>query len=151
MGFIPHYIDYNLPHVIRFREEHPEILFIKFEGYTSWQDVIEQINSCQSIVSSSLHGLIVSDAYRIPNVRIVLSDNIVGGDFKYKDYMAGVGREYNNPIDGRNNISLDVVNSELSFYKCINFNPQKLLNAFPYKLKKNIKYIIKNINNHPQL
>lgn len=133
IGFIPHYVDYDLPHVKQFRENHPEILFIKFEGYASWQDVVIQINSCECIVSSSLHGLIVSDAYKIPNVRVIFSDKIKGGDFKYKDYMAGVGREYREPVNCRKEILLDEILEGLMSYDCINFNPQPLLDSFPYR------------------
>lgn len=135
-GFIPHYIDYDLPHVVKFREEHPEILFIKFEGYNSWQNVIDQICSCEKIISSSLHGLIVSDAYGIPNVRIVLSDHIVGGDFKFKDYFGGVERKYINPVDCRNDIEFDRIRDSFKYYEKITFDSRKLLKAFPYKLHR---------------
>ena len=133
-GFIPHYIDYDLSHVVKFREEHPDILFIKFEGYTSWYNVIDQINSCEKIISSSLHGLIVSDAYGIPNVRILLSDNIVGGDFKFKDYFGGVKRKYREPVDCRKKIEIEKIRDEFIYFERIKFDPQKLLQAFPYKL-----------------
>lgn len=141
-GFIPHYIDYDLPQVVKFREEHPEIFFIKFVGYTSWRNVIDQINSCEKIISSSLHGLIVSDAYGIPNVRILLSDNIVGGDFKYKDYFGGVERKYRNPVDCRTKIEFDRIIDELRYYERIKFDPKKLLETFPYKLHHKYKVFV---------
>lgn len=133
-GVIPHVIDYDLPHVKDFREKHPEILFIKFRNYNSWQDVIEQINSCENIISSSLHGLIISDAYGIPNVRVIFSDQIIGGDFKYKDYFSGVGRRNIDPIDCREEICHNNIIQELKTYKPITYNPIDLLKAFPYKL-----------------
>lgn len=133
-GYIPHVIDYDLPHVKEFREKHPEILFIQFRNYKSWQDVIEQINSCENIISSSLHGLIISDAYGIPNVRVIFSDQIIGGDFKYKDYFSGVDRQYTDPIDCREEIHHDAIIQELKTYKPITYNPKDLLKAFPYKL-----------------
>lgn len=143
-GYIPHFIDYDLPHVKEFREKHPEILFIKFRGYKSWQDVIEQIYSCENIISSSLHGLIISDAYGIPNVRVVFSDQILGGDFKYKDYFSGVEREYINPIDCKTEICHDIIIKELIKYKPIKYTPQKLLKAFPYKLLPKFQNIAKH-------
>lgn len=133
-GFIPHYVDYDLPYVVKFREEHPEILFIRFKGYTTWQDVIDQINSCENIISSSLHGLIISDAYGIPNVRILLSDNIVGGDFKYKDYFGGVKRKYRDPVDCRMGVEFERIKVEFRYYEKIKYDSQKLLKVFPYKL-----------------
>lgn len=70
MGIIPHYVDYKLPYVEEFRKEHPEILFIDLQNYKKWHDIIDQILSCEKIISSSLHGLILSDAYGIPNIRV---------------------------------------------------------------------------------
>lgn len=140
-GVIPHVIDYDLPHVKDFREKHPEIRFIKFRDYKSWQDVIEQINSCENIISSSLHGLIISDAYGIPNVRVIFSNQIIGGDFKYKDYFSGVSRRYIEPIDCKNEICLNDIVQGLEAYKPVTFNPQELLNAFPYKLRPKFQRI----------
>ena len=142
-GFIPHYVDYDLPHVKKFREEHPEILFINFKDYTSWQNVIEQIYSCEFIISSSLHGLIVSDAYKIPNVRVIFSNNIIGGDFKYRDYFSVVGKEYTEPINCKDIIDLEHIIASFKSYQPISFNPQKLLNAFPYKLKPKFQKLAK--------
>ena len=49
-----------------------------------WMEVIDQICSCESIVSSSLHGLICADSYNIPNVwmEYKLLDE---GNFKFID------------------------------------------------------------------
>ena len=133
LGIIPHYSDFNLPHIKDFRDFHPEILFIKLQNYVSWQDIINQICSCEYIVSSSLHGLILSDAYNIPNVRITCSDAIEGGDFKYKDYMMGGGREYQEPIDCKTSINLDTIFDKLEGYTPIQFDAKLLLEVFPYK------------------
>ena len=58
-----------------------------------WQNVINYICSCKAIISSSLHGLICSDAYNIPNVWLD-EFKLQEGDFKFKDYFASQGREY---------------------------------------------------------
>src|SRR5690606_13222558 len=52
------------------------------------KEVISEISSCTCIVSSSLHGLIVADSYRIPTAWMILSDKINGGPFKYNDYYS---------------------------------------------------------------
>ncbi len=54
------------------------------------EDVIRQIVSCAAVVSQSLHGLIVADAYRVPN--IWLRDLPAEGDLKFLDYFASQGR-----------------------------------------------------------
>jgi hypothetical protein len=54
--------------------------------------------SCDVIVSTSLYGLIVADAYGIPCVWLSVGDNIRGGMFKFHDYLLSTGREKVNPI-----------------------------------------------------
>lgn len=135
IGIIPHYIDFSLPHVKKFREENDNIKFINLQNYNCWEDVIDQICSCKCILSSSLHGMIVSDAYKIPNVRVQFSDLITGGDFKFNDYCQGVGRTIYPAIDYRQEIDLDIAKAIMSEYTPICFDPKELLRSFPYKIQ----------------
>lgn len=48
--------------------------------------VIYQINQCESILSSSLHGLVVAKAYGIPAEHFH-SDSLVGDGFKFRDFL----------------------------------------------------------------
>jgi len=56
----------------------------------SWHPlrVIESIRSCQGILSQSLHGLIIADAYGIPNGWLSPAPQMKGGDFKFADYYS---------------------------------------------------------------
>lgn len=58
-----------------------------------WRKIIDSIFSCRAIISSSLHGLICSDAYNKPNLWID-QYKLNEGDFKFKDYFASQGRPY---------------------------------------------------------
>lgn len=98
LGIIPHIDDLDHPVVERIRKEHPEILVINLSRYKKWTNVIDQICSCRCILSSSLHGLIVSDAYGIPNCWVELSGTILGGYFKYQDYGSSVMRPLTRPL-----------------------------------------------------
>lgn len=133
LGIIPHYSELELPE-IKALDSRDDILIIKMRNYTTWQSVIDQICSCEAIASSSLHGLIISDAYGVPNVHIKLSNKVEGGEFKYKDYYGGVGREYVPAIDFSRGIKLSEIQNSLKLYKPI-YNIKPLLNAFPYRLK----------------
>ncbi|MDD6490509.1 MAG: polysaccharide pyruvyl transferase family protein, partial [Clostridia bacterium] len=53
--------------------------------------VIEEIASCEFIYSSSLHGLILADGFRIPNMRVYFSSAPRGGTFKFDDYYSAYG------------------------------------------------------------
>jgi pyruvyltransferase len=59
-------------------------------GRSDVEAVTREILSCKRIVSSSLHGLVIADAYGIPNAW--LSSNNAGGDFKFFDYFIAVDK-----------------------------------------------------------
>lgn len=66
--------------------------FILINPTWLWSKVIDYITSCKLILSSSLHGLIVADAYNIPNIwlnQYPLNEGI----FKFKDYFKSQNRE----------------------------------------------------------
>ncbi|WP_435168759.1 polysaccharide pyruvyl transferase family protein [Falsirhodobacter sp. 1013] len=54
--------------------------------------VIREIASCRQIFSQSLHGIIIADAYGIPNVRIEGADIHRSAQFKFYDYATSIGR-----------------------------------------------------------
>ena len=53
--------------------------------------ILEEIASCEYVLSSSLHGLIVSDSFGIPNQRLVVSEKLVGDGYKFNDYYSAFG------------------------------------------------------------
>lgn len=55
------------------------------------ETVIKEIKSCKQILSSSLHGLIVSDAYGVKTKWISITDRIGGDGTKYLDYYTSIG------------------------------------------------------------
>lgn len=63
--------------------------------------VLKQLSSCEAILSSSLHGLIVADAFGIPNARIKIAIDVPGGDWKFNDYFQSVGRQKNPMIENK--------------------------------------------------
>jgi hypothetical protein len=87
LGIIPHYIDYDL---IKKNITYPGILIINLTN-SNVKTVINQILSCNIIISSSLHGIIVSQAYNIPALWYKFSDNLAGDDVKFEDYFSSVG------------------------------------------------------------
>ena len=99
LGIIPHVVDLHHPVIEEIRENHADvILIIDLAHYEKWTDVIDQICSCEKVMSSSLHGLIVSDAYLVPNCWVELTGKILGGHFKFHDYASSVERRFINPI-----------------------------------------------------
>ena len=84
-GVIPHYVDYASPKLDEYRHDTSTIIINVRDPV---EQIIDDINSCNHITSSSLHGLIVADAYGIPSNWIKWSDKVVGGGFKFHDYFS---------------------------------------------------------------
>jgi pyruvyltransferase len=55
------------------------------------EETIQDICSCHNILTTSLHGLIMADAYGIPNAWLY-SDTPTGLEFKYWDYLTSVSK-----------------------------------------------------------
>jgi len=87
IGIMPHYADKEVWEGKVLPEEEK---FIDIEGY--WKKIIDELLSCESVHTSSLHGIIVCQAYGIPVVWEKYSDNIIGGEFKFQDYFLGSGQ-----------------------------------------------------------
>ena len=83
LGIVPHILNYHL--FKRHFESRPEVLVINPGGEPV--EVISAISRCRRIASQSLHGLIVADAYGIPNTWIAPSIGMLGGTFKFLDYF----------------------------------------------------------------
>ncbi|WP_342152829.1 glycosyltransferase [Methylorubrum sp. SB2] len=69
--------------------------------------VIDAVLSCRRILSSSLHGLIVSHAYGIPATWLKICDRPLDDDFEFNDYWASIGRADVSPIEARNGALID--------------------------------------------
>ncbi|MDB4507512.1 polysaccharide pyruvyl transferase family protein [bacterium] len=89
IGIIPHYIHYDV--VFKMYDGKEGIKVIKLIN-KDIEPVINDILSCEKTISSSLHGLIVSDAYGIPNKWVKFNNDINGDDTKYYDYFNSVER-----------------------------------------------------------
>lgn len=85
-GIIPHYVD-----VARFAETGMDEVEL-IDPLLPVEEFCTKVASCSSILSSSLHGLIVADAYGIPNAWAKFGDGIGGDGMKYWDYFASVDR-----------------------------------------------------------
>lgn len=83
VGLLPHYVD--KPFVDRDSGH-----FIDIQS--DWKNVINEVKKCKKIIASSLHGIIVAEAFGVPAVWVKYSEKIIGGEYKYQDYFLGSGR-----------------------------------------------------------
>lgn len=89
IGIIAHYVDIDaLNHCSNLQDIH----IIRTRGYKHWLDFINEVLQCECIVSSSLHGLIVAEAYGIPSQWIEFKSSVCRDHFKYNDFYSAIGK-----------------------------------------------------------
>jgi pyruvyltransferase len=128
LGIIPHYIEKG-NYLLKEFKNNSEILIIDIEGPIN--TVIDQIYSCKSIASSSLHGIIAADTYGIPSLYIKLSDRVVGNGFKFRDYFGSVGRTDTDPLIISKNTTVDDIYGSF-FNSKIDIDLNELLDVCPF-------------------
>ena len=143
LGIIPNINDNNDQFLVSFKKRYPETHIIKMSDYDSWKHVIDEIVACKYIVSSSLHGLIISDAYMIPNAWIKLGCTLGGKDyFKYRDYYSSVGKSYvTKPFIFSEKTTVDELLGIVKRWTPINIDLKPLIENCPFRID-----IYKNIS-----
>ncbi len=90
LGIVPHWSDTELAHRPEFYR--PSWTTTVISPADDPLDVITRIGQCRKIVASSLHGLIVADAFGIPRrFEYTPRFDAEGGMFKFEDYSASIG------------------------------------------------------------
>ena len=112
LGFVPHYVDYAEV-VARYPNERV-IDILRADPL----QVAAEISECETIISSSLHGIIAAHSYNIPCAWVKFSDKLSGDGIKFLDHYASVG--------------LECVESKITdpvFSTALNINTQSLENV----------------------
>jgi pyruvyltransferase len=130
LGLVPHYVDKDHPWLKEISHKNSDVLIIDIQNNVN--RVVDDINSCETIASSSLHGIIIADAYDIPSTWIELSDKVVGKGFKFRDYFLSVNRRDISPLRINEGISLNKIYDQFSEYK-IRIDLDLLYNSCPFK------------------
>ena len=91
VGVVPHYFDQADMAV-----DDPRIRFI--DVTRPWNQVVNAILSCDVIASSSLHGLIIAEAYGTPAAWTRGTDSADDSGFKFNDYLLSTKRDESVPV-----------------------------------------------------
>ncbi len=95
VGIVPHAADKTSLWLEPFRAL-PDVVVLDVTGDLLY--FVRTLKSCDVVLSSALHGLVLADAYNIPRRWIKLSDRVPGGDFKFRDYLLSTGEEAPGPL-----------------------------------------------------
>ena len=86
-GVVPHYNDYKK--IKDWFLDREDVLLIDLMT-NDIEETTNQILQCECIISSSLHGVIISHAYRIPSIWQQFTNKVFGDAIKYRDYFESV-------------------------------------------------------------
>lgn len=142
LGIVAHIYDESNPLVQRLKGNN-DVIIISLQSYDNWLHVIDKISECELILSSSLHGIIVSDAYGIPNAWVEFSDKVIGNGFKFRDYFSSVSKNVSEPIRITTPIDINNLDKYKETWESPTCDLSELVKACPFpSLKEQIKDII---------
>lgn len=132
LGIIPHYKEQNDSRFKDLANLSKDSIIIDLKGDPV--EVIKTIASCEAILSSSLHGLIVADSFGIPNLHVVATNNLMGDGFKFDDYYSAYGVKHNAVDLSTNSVSsLSQIADQYEIsMSAVEEKQRQLLECFPY-------------------
>ena len=89
ISIIAHYKDKGSGGLRALCDSNPDARII--DVFSDPMEILEAIAASHCVLSSAMHGLIAADALGVPNARVVFSDLLRGGGFKFRDYYQGIG------------------------------------------------------------
>lgn len=144
IGIVLHSLDEKLNVIKVIMEKFSCVKLIYMRGYHKWTDIINEIVSCEIVFSSSLHGLICAEAYKIPCQWVCFSENRDndigvwprGWELKFFDFFSSIGKGGMQPvrIDQETDI-LKLKNNIMKTFRPINYDPKVIMDALTNEIK----------------
>lgn len=154
LGIIPHYLDHQ--EVQHMYGDNKSIKIIDLLTNDP-QKVIDEMNNCEKILSSSLHGIICGHALGIPSLWMKISDKLLD-DIKFYDYYESMDINYALNISFKKSsleeliqIFVDNEKKSLPTKRKINERLSDIVDTFPFKKSKSFKNALSmhfNRNDH---
>ena len=133
IGLIPHYVDNDKLKASKiFNHNSVKLCDVETENI---QQFINDICSCEVVISSSLHGIILAEAFGIPAVWAKFGNDVHGKDFKFYDYYLSTGRKRVEPKCFYTITELDLLNILQVKESTISSMDSSLLECFPNVFK----------------
>lgn len=91
IGLLPHWIDQS---VFWPGSSPSDDIALRIDITAPLESVVDDLNQCHTVITTSLHGLVLADAYQVPTIIVERSptNSVVGGMHKFHDYLEGTGR-----------------------------------------------------------
>ena len=103
--------------------------FIDIEAGSNHKKLIDDINSCKYIISSSLHGVMMGIVYKKRTIFVEFDDKVVGNGFKFQDFFKSININYKNINTYDTKILNNVINVD---YEYLVSTGIKLISLIPF-------------------
>ncbi|WP_440995022.1 polysaccharide pyruvyl transferase family protein [Arhodomonas sp. SL1] len=127
---IPHYKELDLARKV-FTERDSGVFEI-LDPRSPIAFVIKAVAGSSAVLSSSLHGLILADAYGVRSSWLSFSDRLGGGDFKFDDHHLGIWGRKRRKFVVRGMKDVDCAAANVERPPRVDINP--IINSFPFRL-----------------
>ena len=127
LGIVPHYVNQADPFFVDLREQGAHFIDVTT---LCVRDFLEEMSTCEFIVSSSLHGLIFAEALGIGNLWVETGNAVHGDGFKFRDWFSTTRRPQHNSFRPQNLIKINDLSPMCDTHHSI-INKNDLKSAFP--------------------
>lgn len=131
LGIIPHFRDKG-NQILDYFKNNADVTIIDVQDFSDWRFFIDRICECSYIVSSSLHGVIISDTYMIPN-QWVHFPNGESKTFAFNDYYLSVNKLNEMPFNISKNTTIKELIVACSKWVKPTIDLNKLIEVCPFK------------------
>jgi pyruvyltransferase len=133
IGIIQHYIDSKtdtLNALSKNLENNGYIVkVINILVGVNYKPFIDHILECETIISSSLHGIIMGVVYKKPTILVQFSNKVIGDLFKSNDFFGSLNIKY----EINNTYDVSLLNNTISVdYTMLKVIGDKLIDAAPF-------------------
>lgn len=122
IGVIPHYMEKRF---VKVGDPSIKVICVK----SNIDKFLADMWGCERVVSSSLHGIILAESYGIPADWFSMTDEVVGGGFKFRDYYLSTDR---NPVYP---LKYEQINKERE-WTCPKYNIEGMVSAMKESFKQ---------------
>jgi len=133
VGIIPHFDDRKNKNVTLLKndleQKNFKVVLIDIAVGDDYKKLIDKINSCNYIISSSLHGVIMGLVYKKKTIFIEFSKNVIGNGFKFNDFFESLNIKYDLKNDYNISILSNVINLDYNTLKKLG---NKLISLIPF-------------------
>lgn len=146
IGIIPHYVDKNNKNYkllkTNLEKKGYSVKYIDIEVGENHKSLIDNINKCKYIISSSLHGVMMGIVYKKKTIYVEFSNKVLGDGFKFQDFFKSINITYKNI----NNYDIEILDNIINVdYEYLIKTGIKLISLIPFisterKKELTIKY-----------